>query len=203
MTQARDARKKRSAYPVLKQAFDFLFAAILSAILLLPMGILAAVICLESEGAPIFPQERLGLNGKAFIMYKFRTMRKGAEADGPRLAEENDLRCTRLGRFLRKYRIDELPQLWNIFRGDMSFVGPRPERPCFYPEIERTVPNFRSRLAVKPGLTGHAQVSGGYDLPAQEKLAYDLDYIARQSVWLDLKCLILTVPVVLFGRGAR
>jgi len=161
------------------------------------------IIKIDSKGSAIYKQERLKKDGKPFMVYKFRSMRIDAEKDGAQWASSNDDRVTGVGKFIRKTRIDELPQLFNILRGDMSIVGPRPERAVFYDEFEKTIPNFRNRLAVKPGLTGWAQVNGGYDLAPSEKLVYDLEYIQNQSFYFDLKCIIKTVSVIFTHEGAR
>ena len=161
------------------------------------------IVALDSPGPAIFRQERLGLNGKPFMIYKFRTMRLDAEANGPRWAAVCDTRCTRFGQFLRRTRLDELPQLWNILRGDMSLVGPRPERAYFYREFETYMAGFSNRMMVTPSLTGWAQVNGGYDLRPEEKIVYDMEYIERQSVLLDVQCLLKTAALVFTHRGAR
>ena len=190
-------------YLLVKRVFDIVMSAVGMLVCLLPMLIIAVLIMLDSKGCAIYSQERLGMNGKPFMMYKFRSMYLDAELDGPRWADKDDPRCTRIGRFLRRTRLDELPQLVNILAGDMSFVGPRPERACFYDEFERYVPNFRQRLRVQPGLTGHAQVNGGYDLGPEEKIIYDLEYMRGRSVRMDLQCIWRTVLVVLKQDGAR
>jgi lipopolysaccharide/colanic/teichoic acid biosynthesis glycosyltransferase len=162
---------------------------------------------LTSEGPVIYSQERIGFRGKHFFMHKFRSMRIDAEQDGqPRFAAENDPRITPIGRFLRRSRIDELPQLWNVLCGDMSLVGPRPERPAFVEQFEQLIPYFRQRLFVKPGVTGHAQVRCRYSAALedhQEKLEHDLFYIKNVSVWFDLSILLDTVKVVLLRIGSR
>ena len=186
-----------------KRAFDFLAAALLGLVLLVPMLLMALIIRLDSPGPALFRQERLGKGGKPFVMLKFRSMRLDAEADGPQWANVHDERCTRFGALLRRSRLDELPQLWNIFMGDMSFVGPRPERAYFYDQFETYIHGFRHRLAVKPGLTGLAQVSGGYDLQPEEKIVFDMEYIEKQSALLDLKCIVKTIKVVFTHKGAR
>lgn len=195
--------KKCYFYVVIKRAFDILLSFVFGVIMLIPMLIIAAVVSIDSPGSPLYTQERLGKDGKVFVMYKFRSMVKNAEEDGPRWADVNDERCTRVGKFLRFTRLDELPQLWNIFKGDMSFVGPRPEREYFYNEFEKYIPDFRKRLAVKPGLTGLAQVNGGYDLEPEEKLQLDIEYINNRSVILDLKCIFKTFRLVFTHEGAR
>jgi exopolysaccharide biosynthesis polyprenyl glycosylphosphotransferase len=187
----------------IKRAFDVIFAALLFAVLSPLMLITVIVIKVDSAGPAIFKQERLGLKGRAFVIYKFRSMRIDAEVGGPVWASKSDSRTTRIGRFIRKYRIDELPQLVNIMKGDMSFVGPRPEREYFYEKFSLRIPDFRSRLAVKPGLTGWAQVNGGYDITPAEKLKYDKEYISGFSFRMDMRILFRTFGVVLKGSGAR
>lgn len=186
-----------------KRLFD-LFVALVGCILFSPLMLIAAIgVRLESKGPVIFKQERLGMNGKTFVIYKFRSMRIDAEVGGPAWAKKNDCRITRFGRFLRKYHVDELPQLINILRGDMSMVGPRPERAYFYDQFERDIPEFRDRLEVKPGLTGWAQVNGGYDIEPKEKCQYDKSYIRDLSFRMDCRVLLKTVVVVFQGLGAR
>lgn len=194
---------EKRAYRAVKRAFDISGALAGLAVLAIPMSVIALIIVLDSPGDPIFKQERLGKDGKPFIMYKFRSMREDAERDGPRWADADDARCTRFGAVLRRTRLDELPQIWNILRGDMSFVGPRPERACFYRVFEQYIVGFSNRLAVIPGLTGYAQVNGGYDLKPEEKILYDMEYIKRRSVRMDLRCILKTIRVVFCGDGAR
>ena len=126
-----------------------------------------------------------------------------AEKNGAKWAEKNDMRVTLFGKFIRKTRIDELPQLWNVIKGEMSLIGPRPELEVFYRKFEETIPNFRDRLAVKPGLAGWAQVNGGYDITPEEKLRYDLEYIDNLSFKLEIKILLKTIKVIFTGEGAR
>lgn len=194
---------RKTGYLVVKRLFDMVAAFCAGVILLIPMLIIAVIIRLDSKGPALFRQERLGKEGKQFMMVKFRSMHLNAEADGPRWAAAEDERCTRVGHVLRKARLDELPQLWNILVGHMSFVGPRPERAYFYDQFETYIHGFRNRLAVRPGLTGLAQVNGGYDLRPEEKIIYDMEYIEKQSFWLDLKCLFKTVKLVFTHEGAR
>ncbi|SJZ46409.1 sugar transferase [Selenihalanaerobacter shriftii] len=179
--------------------------SIFGLILTLPiMLITAIVIKLESPGPIIFKQNRMGLNGKGFTIYKFRSMMKNAEKEtGPIWARQNDSRITKVGKFIRKTRIDELPQFVNILRGEMSLVGPRPERPVFIKEFTKEYPHFEDRLLVKPGVTGLAQVTGGYNLSPHQKARLDLLYIEKQNLLLDIKVLVKTVLVVIFGDGAR
>jgi len=190
-------------YRMVKRAFDLTAALILSVLLAVPAAILMLLIHLDSPGPAIFRQERLGKNGKPFMILKLRSMRLDAEKNGPRWAERNDSRCTRLGCFLRRSRLDELPQLWNILHGEMSFVGPRPERAYFYDQFEKTIPGFRNRLAVIPGLTGLAQVNGGYDLSPDQKIVFDMKYIENCCVGMDLSCMLKTVRLVFTHEGAR
>lgn len=194
---------KQPGYLFTKRLFDILFSAFLLLGLLIPMLLIIVAIKWDADGPAIYRQERLGKNGRPFVMYKFRTMTLDAEENGPQWAEVDDCRCTRLGRFLRHCRLDELPQLWNILTGDMSFVGPRPERAYFYDKFEETIHGFRNRLRVTPGLTGLAQVNGGYDLPPKEKVILDMEYIRTRSVYTDLLCLLKTVKLVFTHEGAR
>lgn len=190
-------------YAFAKRGFDILFSLCVGALGLLPMLIIALLIKLDSKGPVIFQQERVGKDGKIFTMLKFRSMRDDAEQNGPQWAEKEDDRCTKVGCLLRKTRLDELPQLWNILKGDMSLVGPRPERAYFYDQFETYIHGFRNRLAVRPGLTGWAQVSGGYDLKPEEKIVYDMEYIENMSMRMDLRCLVRTVRLVFTHEGAR
>lgn len=190
-------------YLAVKRTFDFLAALTAGSLLLLPMAVIAVIIRMEDQGPALFSQERLGKDGKPFTMYKFRSMRVDAEENGPQWADKEDSRCTKVGHFLRKTRLDELPQLWNILVGHMSLVGPRPERACFYDEFETYIHGFRNRLAVRPGLTGWAQVNGGYDLAPEEKIVFDMEYIEKRSVLMDLKCIFRTVKLVFTHEGAR
>ena len=190
-------------YVFFKRLADILVAVLVAVLGLLPMAVIALCIKLDSKGPVIFKQERLGKDGKSFTMYKFRSMRTDAEADGPKWADRDDDRCTKVGAFLRKTRLDELPQFWNILKGEMSLVGPRPERSFFYDEFETYIHGFRNRLVVRPGLTGWAQVSGGYDLLPEEKIVYDMEYIANMSVRMDARCVVRTIRLVFTHEGAR
>jgi sugar transferase (PEP-CTERM system associated) len=175
--------------------------------LTLPVMALAAVLIrLESPGPVLYHQVRTGLRGQPFTLLKFRSMRTDAESAGPTWARERDPRATRVGAILRRSRIDELPQLINVLRGEMSFVGPRPERPHFVDQLAEVIPCYRDRLAVKPGITGWAQVNYPYGASvddARQKLSYDLYYVKRRNLFLDLLILIATVRVVLFQEGSR
>lgn len=192
-----------TCYLFFKRLFDITASLLMGIVLFVPMLGIALLVKLDSPGPALFRQERLGRNGVPFMMYKFRSMRMDAEASGPLWAERNDARCTRLGRLLRRSRLDELPQLVNIFLGEMSFVGPRPERAFFYDRFETYIRGFRNRLAVKPGLTGYAQVHGGYELRPEEKIVYDMAYIRGRSVQMDLDCILRTVKLVFTWEGAR
>ena len=190
-------------YHFIKRSFDLCFSFILGIILLIPMLIIALIIKLDSPGPVLFRQERLGKCGRPFTMIKFRSMCIDAEKDGPKWADREDKRCTKFGRALRKSRLDELPQLWNILIGNMSFVGPRPERACFYEEFDEYIPEFKHRLQVTPGLTGLAQINGGYELKPEEKIVYDMYYIRNRSFRLDLSCMFKTVTLMFTHEGAR
>jgi exopolysaccharide biosynthesis polyprenyl glycosylphosphotransferase len=186
----------------MKRAFD-LATALLLGVLALPVLLLVALaVRVTSRGPVLYKQQRVGKEGRPFTMLKFRTMHADAERQtGPVLAAENDPRVTWLGRGLRALRLDELPQLWNVLRGDMSFVGPRPERPEFVHGFQHDIPGYRERFKVRPGLTGYAQVNGEYRTSAATKLKYDLAYIYNRSLWLDLRILSETVKVMLTRRG--
>ena len=169
--------------------------------------VVAIAIKLDSKGRVLFSQERVGEGGEIYKVYKFRSMREDAEAaSGPVWAEEDDPRITRVGRIIRKLRIDELPQLWNVLKGDMSIVGPRPERPFFVEKLKTKIPYYKERFTVKPGVTGWAQVKypyGATEADALEKLKYDLYYIKNMSLFMDLMVLFHTIKIVLLGRGSR
>ena len=190
----------------LKRALD-VGISLLLLIPCLPIMLLSALIIrLESPGPVIYTQSRVGLQEKEFTVYKFRSMRQDAEKNGAVWAQANDNRVTRFGKFIRKVRIDELPQLWNVLKGDMSFIGPRPERMEFVKKLEQKIPFYSLRHSVKPGLTGWAQVCypyGASEEDARHKLEYDLYYVKNMSILLDIKIILKTVGVVLFPKGAR
>lgn len=190
-----------------KRAVD-LTLSVLLLVLTSPMMVLAALLIkLDSKGPVLYRQERLGRDGRTFELLKFRSMSQHAERDsGPMWTVENDPRITRVGRLIRKLRVDELPQLVNVLRGEMSFVGPRPEREHFVRRLEQKIPYYGLRMMVRPGITGWAQVEyryGANDEDAMEKLKYDLYYIKNGNLLLDLLVVLKTVRVVLFGKGAR
>ena len=196
-------KRKNYAFLFIKRTMDFILSLI-AFIVTAPIVLLFIILIkIDSPGPALFIQERVGLNGKAFRIYKLRTMRLNAEVNGPQWASTDDPRITKLGKFLRKTRIDELPQFVNVLRGDMSIVGPRPERAFFLVKFNHEVPGFTKRLAVKPGLTGWAQVNGGYELAPKEKLELDLYYIEHQTILLDINIMFKTIKVVLTGEGAR
>jgi len=187
--------------------FDVL-ASLILIVLTLPIIVVTAILVrLDSPGDALYRQERVGLNGAVFRLVKFRSMRADAEAAaGPRWAGVNDDRVTRIGRFIRMTRIDELPQVFNVLRGEMSLVGPRPERPYFVETLSRAIPYYRERHRVKPGITGWAQINYPYGASiedAREKLSYDLYYVKNRSLFLNILILLQTVKVVLWPSGVR
>jgi exopolysaccharide biosynthesis polyprenyl glycosylphosphotransferase len=187
-----------------KRVSDILLSFFLFVItwpIILIFGVFHAV---ESPGPILYIQNRTGKAGEIFKIYKLRSMRIDSELNGAVWAQENDPRITKIGRFIRLTRIDELPQLWNILKGDMSFIGPRPERPEFSHSLAQQIPFYDLRHSIRPGLTGWAQVRYPYGASvedAKEKLQYDLYYIKNYSLLLDLEILVKTVQVVLFGKG--
>lgn len=196
--------KKGFFFRFVKRTFDICVSFVALIVLIIPMLIIGLCIKLTSEGKALYSQERLGKDGKPFKIVKFRTMYSDSEKDGAQWsAGDNDNRITPIGKFLRNTRIDELPQLWCIFTGKMSFVGPRPERECFYNEFEKYIHGFKHRLLVTPGLTGLAQVNGGYELRPEEKIYFDVDYIENRSLAMDLKIIFQTVKVVFTHEGAK
>jgi sugar transferase (PEP-CTERM system associated) len=198
--------RKSKLLLLIKRISDFTIALIGMIITLPVMAVVSAAIRLESGGPILFRQERVGMGGRPFRILKFRSMCQDAEQGGPSWATDGDPRITRVGRFLRKFRLDELPQLINVFRGEMSLVGPRPERPYFCQLLEQTVPYYMLRNSVRPGVTGWAQIRyqyGGSIEEAKRKLEYDLFYIKHMSFMLDLAIYFGTAKVVLCGRGAK
>lgn len=187
-----------------KRLLDLIFAIIIG-ICTLPLMIMAAIIVkLESKGPIFFVQERIGEGNKKFNIVKFRSMTTDAEKNGPQWASKNDNRVTRWGKIMRATRIDELPQLWNVLRGEMSFVGPRPEREYFIQQLEKEIPYYNLRHTVKPGLTGWAQVMYPYGASVEDayrKLQYDLYYIKHHDIIFDIKVLLKTITIVIFGKG--
>jgi lipopolysaccharide/colanic/teichoic acid biosynthesis glycosyltransferase len=213
-------------YPKLRRAGDIVISLLALAVLGLLLPFIAVAIKLDSPGPVFYRQERIGLNrrrrrqgprsgrdarkvlrpGRPFHILKLRTMRMDAEQAGPRWASVDDDRVTRVGRFLRKTRLDEVPQFWNVLRGQMSLIGPRPERLCFIRQLEKVIPNYRDRLIVLPGITGLAQVINGYDTDAdsvRRKVELDRSYIRHYGPVTDMRILLSTVKVVIKGEGAH
>lgn len=194
----------KPVYSFVKRLFDIVVSFCALVVLAIPMAIISAVVFCSSPGPVLYAQERLGLDGKRFQILKFRSMYEDAEKDGAQWSQgDDDPRITPIGKFLRKTRLDELPQFICILKGDMSMVGPRPEREVFYREFETYIHGFSQRLMVKPGLTGLAQVNGGYDLKPEEKILFDIEYIQKRSLILDLKCILKTVKLVFTHEGAK
>jgi sugar transferase (PEP-CTERM system associated) len=201
-----DGFKKDRRILITKRALDLTIATV-GMVLALPIALFSALIIrLESPGGVLYRQERVGAGGRTFQIVKFRSMRADAEANGPVWATPNDARVTRYGAFMRKTRIDELPQLWNVVRSDMSFVGPRPERPVFVQQLQDTIPHYGMRHSVKPGLTGWAQIRYPYGDCAEDalrKLEYDLYYIKNTNLLMDLLIIFETIKTILFRKGSR
>ncbi|MGI9584856.1 MAG: exopolysaccharide biosynthesis polyprenyl glycosylphosphotransferase [Acidimicrobiia bacterium] len=196
----------RSSYAPVKRLLDVLLVGLTLPVWLIVAACVAVVVRVDSPGPVLYRQERVGRDGRLFRLTKFRTMVEDAEVAGPEFAREHDPRITRVGKFLRKSRLDEFPQLWGVLKGDLSLIGPRPERPVFVAEYARAIPFYESRQLVRPGVTGWAQVNYGYaDDQAEtvEKLTYDLFYIKHSSFWLDLQIIGMSVWTVLTGFGAR
>ena len=188
----------------LKRAFDIVFSLCALVVLFVPMLIIALLVKVTSKGPVFFRQERVGLNGKPFNIVKFRSMVQNAEVEGPRLSHATDPRITPIGRFLRRIRMDELPQFWNVLKGDMSLVGPRPERQHFIDEIMKVAPHYRHLHKVRPGITSWGQVKFGYAENVEQmlrRLKYDILYIENMSLAVDLKILAYTALIVLKGDG--
>ena len=202
-----DGFPQSSARRMVKRLFDVAASAVLLIATLPVMLIAALCIALESGAPVLYFQKRVGQRGRVFTIFKFRSMRTDAEIDGtPRWADVDDARVTRVGRVIRKLRIDELPQIFNVLNGDMSFVGPRPERPFFVEQLISKIRHYDARHSVKPGITGWAQVSHPYGAShddAIEKCQYDLYYVKHHTLLLDVMILLGTVRVVLSGKGAR
>lgn len=191
---------------LLKRCID-VSVSIAMLVLLAPLLLVTALaIKFDSRGPVLYKQARVGKNGSVFNVYKFRSMYADAERDGPQYAQVRDSRITRVGHIIRHFRIDEIPQTLNVLRGDMSFVGPRPERPEFVATLEQEIPHYQARHLVKPGITGWAQVRYEYAASvegAREKLRYDLYYLRNYSIWLDIAIVMMTVRVAIFGLGSR
>ncbi len=200
-------RGRQAKLAEFSRSFVHWMIAFIGAILSLPIVVItAALVKLESRGPVFYKQERVGKNGRTFVLMKFRSMRVDAEIDGPVWATKGDARTTRVGRVIRKIRVDEIPQFWNILRGEMSFVGPRPERPHFVAQLAEEIPFYEQRHLIAPGLTGWAQIKYPYGASiedARQKLQYELFYIKNQSLILDAIIMFETIKIILFGRGAQ
>lgn len=189
---------------VVKRTFDFV-ASLIALIILSPLFIIISIVLLcQRDGTVLFKQERIGYKGKPFNIYKFRTMRSDSESDGkPRLAAVGDERLTKIGRFLREHHLDELPQLLNVLKGDMSFVGPRPERRYFIEKIRKENPNYDYIYLMRPGLTSMATLHNGYTDTMEKmliRLQMDLDYLCKRSLWLDTKLIFKTFMYIVNGK---
>ncbi len=190
--------RHKPLFHICKRITDIVVSLLALVIGLIPMAVIAVLVKATTPGPALYRQERLGKNGKKFNILKFRTMFEDAEKDGAQWSVgEEDERVTPLGHFLRQSRLDELPQFWNILIGNMSLVGPRPEREVFYTAFEEYIHGFDERLKVTPGLSGYAQTYGGLDLPPEIKIQYDVEYIKNRSLWLDFKILVKTLLIVL------
>ncbi|GEP25069.1 MULTISPECIES: sugar transferase [Lentilactobacillus] len=195
--------KVDSLYLPIKRILDILFSLMLI-ILTFPivMVTVVAVKC-ESHGPIFYKQVRVGLMGRKIVITKFRSMYMDAEKNGAQWAQKNDPRVTRVGKIIRRTRIDELPQLFSVLKGDLSLIGPRPERPNFTEEFSHKYPGFEKRLRIKPGLSGYAQINGGYDIDPGQKAKLDCYYINHLSFWIDVKIFISTIKIIFSGEGAR
>lgn len=196
-----DAMSKSQRF--LKRTFDIVFS-FMGLLLLSPLMLIFSIVLLFDDGPIIFKQERIGYKGKPFMIYKFRTMHVNAESDGiPRLEEERNRHLTPFGRFLRAHHLDELPQLWNVLKGDMSFVGPRPERQYFIDQINRETDDYHYVYLMRPGITSYATIYNGYTDTMDKmlkRLEYDLDYLDNRSLMLDLKIIVKTVLSIVSGK---
>ncbi|AGB42263.1 exopolysaccharide biosynthesis polyprenyl glycosylphosphotransferase [Halobacteroides halobius DSM 5150] len=204
MELVKEERIEQTGYLAIKRIVDIV-VSIVGLAITAPIMLLATIaIKLESPGPIIFKQTRLGKNGQEFTIYKFRSMVKNAEKNtGAVWAKKNDARVTNVGRFIRKTRIDELPQFINILKGEMTLVGPRPERPSLTDEFHQQYPGFKNRLLVTPGVTGLAQIKGGYDITPGQKYRLDKLYIKRRNLLLDIEIMFRTALVMIIGDGAR
>ena len=198
--------RRRLVTMLLKRCLDVL-VAIVGIVALVPLVVLLSILIkLDSSGPVFYRQMRVGLRGRPYMIWKFRSMRQDAEQSGARWATSEDPRVSRVGRWIRKWRLDELPQLINVMRGEMSLVGPRPERPVFVQELRNTIPYYDLRHTVRPGITGWAQTRFRYGASKEDshvKLQYDLFYVKNLSLALDLRIVVHTVKVMLMGEGAR
>ena len=190
----------------MQRLFDILFTVLVSPLLAAITVIIGLAIQLDTPGPILFRQKRVGFHGKTFWLYKFRSMRHDDSETRARFADKSDDRVTRVGRLIRRTRIDEIPQFWHVFRGEMSIIGPRPEQHGFVEQFSQSIPYYSFRHAVRPGITGWAQVTHGYAADENQtrvKLAYDFFYIRNFSVWLDINIFVKTFYILLLGKGAR
>jgi len=197
---------RRNEYAAVKRVIDVVLVVATAPLWIFLAAVIWLSVRLDSTGPAIYRQSRMGRDGESFMLYKFRTMIVDAEQNGPQFAAANDSRLTKVGRFLRRFRVDEIPQLVNVLKGDLSLVGPRPERPVFTEQFESTIPFYGYRHLVRPGVTGWAQVNFGYadnERETVEKLTYDLYYVKHMSPWLDLSILGRSMWTVLSGFGAK
>ena len=196
----------RNQYADFKRSIDFVLTVVTAPLWLFLGALIWIAVKVDSRGPAIYTQERVGHDGSSFTLYKFRTMTNDAEVNGPQFAASDDDRLTRVGRYLRRIRLDEIPQLWNVLKGDLSLVGPRPERPVWTEQFEETIPFYAYRHLIRPGVTGWAQINYGYaddEADTVEKLTFDLYYVKHMSLWLDLRILGSSMWTVLSGFGAR
>ena len=195
-----------NSYITVKRVLDVAAIVAVLPLISIIIALTAVAIKLESKGNVFFWQKRVGMNGKVFNMLKLRSMTATSEKDGSQFAQSNDMRVTRVGKFIRKFRIDELPQMWNVVKGDMSIIGPRPEQESFVKEFNQTIPNYSLRHMVRPGITGLAQTEQGYVADANgtvTKLRYDMYYIRNLSFMTDFQIALNTIYTILTGFGAR
>jgi len=196
----------RNQYADFKRTIDFTLTLITAPLWLLLGALIWLAVKIDSRGPAIYTQERVGHDHRVFTLYKFRTMVEDAEVNGPQFASATDERLTRVGRWLRRSRLDEIPQLWNVLKGDLSLVGPRPERPVWTEQFEQSIPFYGYRHLIRPGVTGWAQINYGYaddEAETIEKLTFDLYYVKHMSLWLDLRVLGSSLWTILSGFGAR
>lgn len=195
--------KEKYMYEAFRRAIDILFCIVTLVPATILIAIFSLLIVLDSPGNPIFSQIRVGRRGKLIKIHKLRSMKIDAEANGQKWAEKEDPRITKIGRFIRKYRIDELPQLLDVLKGDMSLIGPRPEVPLLTKKFNEENPGFVTRLMVTPGLSGWAQINGGYDITPKEKWIRDNEYIESRNMKMYIKIFYSTIKTVFTGSGAR
>lgn len=195
--------EKKNGYECFKRVIDIIFSLLALIPTIVLIAILSIFIVIDSKGSPIFTQIRVGKNGKLIKIRKLRSMDINAELEGQQWATDDDPRVTRIGRILRKYRLDEIPQFFSVLTGELSLIGPRPETPLLTKKFNEETPGFVTRLLVTPGMSGWAQINGGYDISYEEKLKYDNKYIENRSVKMYLKIFLNTLGVVSKGEGAK